>query len=153
MTDHTIRKGDYTNQYSVSNNTTILQATQDKYSQSKIQTMYSMNIINRNLTYILTSCVANMRTVLSENRRSQRLKRSSRVEPSSSITRALYLLHWPKCSTFGMPSAHYTYSTNIYTNAKILTVICHQTISMLISFYLNRRFARCHYRGTFGHKL
>jgi len=48
--------------------------------------------------------VASIRTVLRENRRSQRLNKSSRVELRSSMTSALYLLHGPKWSTFGMPS-------------------------------------------------
>jgi len=61
--------------------------------------------LNRQSSYKLTNCVANMRTVFSENCRSQRLNRSSRVEPRSSITSALYLPHGPKWSTCGIPSA------------------------------------------------
>jgi len=79
------------------------QAISDKHSSKFKQ---SAAVIKRNSSYQLTNCVANMRTVFSENRRSQRLNRSSRVEPRSSITSALYLLHGPKWSTFGTPSAH-----------------------------------------------
>ena len=76
----------------------------------------------------LTSCVANIRTVLSENRRSQRLNKSSRVELRSSRTSALYLLHGPKCSTFGTPSVcHHTAQHSLrlmppYTLYMLITV-------------------------------
>jgi len=45
-----------------------------------------------------------MRTVLSENSRPHISNKSSRLGPSSSITKALYFPHGPKKNTSGMPS-------------------------------------------------